>query len=127
MTKLELLQSLYRNGAGVTEDRHLPPAQMKYITRNDDDFAANKPALSYEVLDQLVAEGLAYFSYHKGYGNCILTYEGRRLQLELEGWNRSQWGYASQVCCAKAVPTFCVCLFRSLCPDHGNHCHGSHD
>lgn len=31
------------------------------------------------------------------------------------------------VCCDKAVPFDCVCMYSFWCPDHGEHHFGTHD
>lgn len=122
---LKKLQLIY-SGIGVVEDRFAPPTKISYIPRGLEDFT-NKAAITYAELDDLVQEGLVRLSYYKGYGNARLTYTGRKKQLELEGWDRSTWYHAHEACCDKALPTFCVCMFRSICPEHGDKCHGSHD
>ncbi len=38
------------------------------------------------------------------------------------------WNYRfGGVCCELAVFSPCVCSYKTVCPVHGSHCHGTHD
>ena len=116
----ETLNRIY-NGIGFPVDRHLPPAKCSYIPSKEEDLKVASP-VTYERIDGLVVRGLVRISERKGYANALLTYEGRKLQLELQNWNRNDWYYKNRACCEKALPVFCVCTFKTICPDHGGQC-----
>lgn len=85
--------------------------------------------ITYEVIDRLASEGLVKLTNpYNGCCNVIKTYEGQRLFLG-EDWDKGFWQkhYQREICCDKAIPAFCVCVVRTMCPDHGDNCHGSHD
>lgn len=123
-------------GIAFPSDRSELPGKCNYIPRQQGDI---KPVdgLTYAMIDQAVEDGLVRIS-EDGYRpaefrNVLWTPKGREAYLleigfDLEGW-RSRWKNHSKypLCCLKAVPTFCVCWYRSICSGHGSKCHGSHD
>ena len=113
-------------GVGFPVNRSAPPGRCNHIPRILDHLK-ELAGITYEQLDELAEAGLVELTDWGGFGNAIWTYAGLKLSLELGGWKRETWYNRDRACCNKAVPAYCVCEFRSRCPDHGSQCHGSHD
>lgn len=130
MTEQERLEAVHQ-GIAFPKDRGLLPGKCGWIPMSRDQFIQKtQPSeLDYVSIDQMVTDGVARFTEYNDFVMLIPTYEGRRRLFELTKWDRTQWAqsYSTYICCEKALPSFCVCIVRTCCPDHGDNCHGTHD
>lgn len=128
ITMLETVE----NGVAFPATRSRPPSRCPYMAGGPADL--REPAkVSYEDIDAMIANGyVTQLKPYNGFCNVILTYAGRLKLLTLNGWMKSNlegWRkvYKQWICCDKAIPANCVCMVRTMCPDHGDRCHGTHD
>jgi len=115
-------------GVAYKEGRSIGPAKCSYIPREDSDLKRSAE-ISFSEIDSFVRQGLCRESVHEGYVNVVLTYDGKKRLLDAKDFDYDKWRriHSRNICCENAIPTFCVCLVRTMCPTHGDKCHGTHD
>ena len=132
MNNKTLITEINTNGVAFPADRSDSPRQCRFIPYKPENLLKQPTSsVTYEDIDRLVAEGLVYVSKpYNGSCNVLRTYAGQLLYLETQDWwNPAKWRaqYRKYLCCDKAIPTHCVCIVRTMCPDHESRCNGSHD
>ena len=126
------LLEVISKGVAYPEDHSVPPARCEYIPRSISDLEGSSEAeITYDEIQDMVSLGLVRESIYRGFVNLLFTYEGRRLHLVETNFDFDRWQSLQHVrkvlCCEKAIPAFCVCRVRTVCSEHGDRCHGSHD
>jgi hypothetical protein len=125
MTDQEKFEAIER-GIAFPSDRSRPPAICFAMPTSETQFKG-LAVLNYEQIDALITAGDVIEHEYHGFTSVRLSYQGARKLLEATGFDLNKFSQRLGNCCDKAIPRPCVCRIKTMCPEHGLKCHGSHD
>lgn len=113
------------SGLVFPKDRSSGPYKAPHYVDSVEGLTASNT--SFGIIDELVDMGWVEINDHYKHkiAFATLTYMGHRERLKQRDFDFDK--FRGRGCCDKAIPVFCVCRLKTLCPDHGHICRGTHD